>query len=273
MDEILTFPRQSESGKARGWLDRLGLSYGVVSPYPAYGRVGVESLVLAAETRAKFFEASGADVVCSGWVEYRPAKVAVAAAPPRDFAEDILGTCAIMVLAPCVADLTKIRLFAHIGGKLGEVLPYLNAEMPQAMYCREAETLTYMDGPRLISLYAQRITVAKADELVEAWDVLEKIRCRVNETWGRRKLIEPCWEMRKKPPALEIYKRLPGTNCRECGEKTCMAFALRLWNGEVRPSRCTPVWEGEYGRLKGALVEICASLGVSERPGRVEGET
>ncbi|MHC1597228.1 MAG: (Fe-S)-binding protein, partial [Methermicoccaceae archaeon] len=27
---------------------------------------------------------------------------------------------------------------------------------------------------------------------------------------------------------LEVYKYLPQTNCGECGETTCMAFAARL---------------------------------------------
>ena len=173
-------------------------------------------------------------------------------------------------MAPCVADLSKIRLIAHISGDLTGVLPYLNAEMPAATYCRDAETLTYMDGYRLISLYAQRLTVAKADDLVDAWRTLEGIRCLVNETWRRRGSISPCWELRRKPPALEVYKRLPGTNCRACGEKTCMAFALRLWNGEVEPSLCAPVFSGERGDLKGPLLQICSSFGLSVGAGALE---
>ena len=165
-----------------------------------------------------------------------------------------------------MADLTKIRLIVHLSGNLAPVFPYLNTEMPQAMFCKEAGTFTYMDEYRLISLYAQRITLAKLDELVDAWRILEKIRCRVNETWQRRSAIEPCYELRKKPPALEIYKRLPGTNCRACGEKTCLAFALRLWNGEVKPSLCAPIFSGEHGHLKAPFQEICSSLGLPETP-------
>ena len=203
-------------------------------------------------------------MVCSGWVDYQPAKSEVPSAVPPSFEEDIFGDCAVMVLAPCVADLARIRLIVHLSGDLTAVFPYLNAEMPQGDVCREAETFTYMDEYRLVSLYARRITLAKADELVDAWRTLEKIRCRVNDTWRRRGAIEPCYELRRKPPALEIYKRLPGTNCRACGEKTCLAFALRLWNGEVKPTLCVPIFTGEHGHLKGAFLEICSSLGLSE---------
>jgi ArsR family metal-binding transcriptional regulator len=263
MNEIMTFPRRREFDKAQECLDRMKLSYRVVSPAPGYERVGVESLVIARETRARLFEEIGTEVVSSGWVDYRPAEASVPGTAPAAFEEDILGGCAIVVMAHCVADASKIRLIAHISGNLTEVFPYLNAEMSRATYCRDAGTLTYTDGYRLVSLYAQRLTVAKADELVDAWRTLESIRCLVNDTWRRRSSISPCWEMRRKPPALEIYRRLPGTNCRACGEATCLAFALRLWNGTVKPSLCTPVFSGEDRHLKAALLEICSDLGVT----------
>ena len=270
MKQIMTFPRKCEFEKARSCLDRLGLPYETVSPAPEYARVGVESLVMSQEARAAMFHEIGTEVVSAGWVDYRPAQVRVPGGAAAAFEEDIFGSCWIVVMAPCVADLSKIRLIAHISGDLTRVLPYLNAEMAGATYCRDAGTLTYLEGYRLVSLYAQRLTVAKADELVDAWRTLEGIRCLVNETWRRRDSISPSWEMRRKPPALEVYKRLPGTNCRACGEKTCMAFALGLWNGAVDPTLCAPVFSGEHGHLKGPLLQICSSLGLAVGAGAME---
>ncbi len=40
--------------------------------------------------------------------------------------------------------------------------------------------------------------------------------------------------------ALEIYKVLPKTNCRECGFSTCLAFAMQLAAGKVAIDRCPP---------------------------------
>ena len=167
-----------------------------------------------------------------------------------------------MVLQPCVADDTKIRLVTHLRGNLAPVLPYLNAVMQQASYTPGAETLTYMDQHRMVALYPRRITVAKADEIVDAWLTLERIRRVAEETWADRDRVTPCFERRKKPPALEIFKRLPGTNCGLCGEMTCMAFALRLGAGEVAVRQCTPVFLPEQDARRAALLEICAGLGV-----------
>ena len=67
--------------------------------------------------------------------------------------------------------------------------------------------------------------------------------------------------MRQKPAVLDIYKRLPHTNCRECGQKTCMAFALTLWSGNAKPMMCKPIFGGEHAHLRDAFLEICVGLG------------
>ncbi len=33
---------------------------------------------------------------------------------------------------------------------------------------------------------------------------------------------------------IEVYKLLPRTNCKECGEENCMAFAVKLVNRYLR---------------------------------------
>ena len=44
---------------------------------------------------------------------------------------------------------------------------------------------------------------------------------------------------------IEIYKKLPGTNCGECGESTCMSFALKVKNTQRKMSEC-PYVKDEY---------------------------
>lgn len=45
---------------------------------------------------------------------------------------------------------------------------------------------------------------------------------------------------------IDVYKLLPKTNCRECGEANCMAFATRVVNGELAAEMCIPVTKEEY---------------------------
>jgi ArsR family metal-binding transcriptional regulator len=257
-----TFPTRAAFERAVKSLEAAGLPYDVISPDPGYDNVGAPALVMDRGVRAALAARMGGDLHCSGWVEHRAATTEVPAHASRKFAEDVFGRAAVMVLASCTTDESRVRIVAHISGDLTGVYPYLNAEMPSACYNAAGPTLTFMDGYRMVSVYARRIAVAKADEIVDAWRVLEELRRRANDAWERRREIEPSYERRQKPPALEIYGRLPGANCGECGEPTCLAFAVKVHGGHADVRDCRPVFEGEFRHLKDALAETSAALGI-----------
>jgi ArsR family metal-binding transcriptional regulator len=264
MKIITTFPCQSAFEKTKSFLERLSFPYHIISPEIAYGKVGVSAIIVDQSIRSALYSSENETLSCSGWVDYHPSQIRILQDRPRLFQNDLMGKCSIVVLTPCMADIKKIRLIAHLSGCFTEVFPYPDIEMPQGMYNKEVPIFTFMDAYRMVSLYSKRVTIAKADDLIDAWRLLEKIRILVNNIWVKKDTIQPSYEMRRKPPALEIYKRLPGLSCKECGEKTCTAFALRLWNGEVKPSRCNPIFKGDYRHLKEAFLEICSSLGQLE---------
>jgi ArsR family metal-binding transcriptional regulator len=263
MKLITTFATDAECRKAVAQLDRLGLPYELISPEPGYAKVGRPGLVMESEARMALAAAGPEEYLCAGWIEHRPPRTTVPTAPPATFREDLFGEAAIVVLVPCVADKSRIRFIAHLGGNLAPVFPYLNTLMPEASYNARADTFTFMDGHRLVALYAQRVVVAKADDVVDAWRTLDMIRCRAGDAWARRDSVVPSTEMRQRPPALEIFKRLPRTNCGACGQASCLAFAVMVHEGELCLSRCRPVFEGDFGHLRDALVEVCMGLGVS----------
>ena len=262
---IAVFSRPGEFEKAHVLLARLQLPFEVVSPDPGYSRVGAPALVCDSQGLSAIH--SDHAIVCAGWTEYRKPCAEVAQQSPESFDEDVFRMAAIMFFGPCMADETRIRLIAHLAGDLTAVLPYVNSTMPQACFNAGPCTLTFMDGQRMITLYPRRVAIGKADDLVDGWRTLEKIRVLVNRTWARRGAIVPSYVLRSKPPALEIYKRLPRTNCRTCGEQTCMAFAVSLWQGRTSPSQCRPVFSEEQAALRAALLEICQGLGVDTTGG------
>jgi ArsR family metal-binding transcriptional regulator len=263
---VTTFPVLSEFQRASTVLNTTGATCERIDPTPALSLVAVPALVMSRDQRATL-ESAAPDITFSGWVDYQIATSTMPNGPVPEEAEQ--GGCfrraAIMVLSPCVADYKKIRLIAHLEGGLAPLLPYLNAVLPQASYTPKAETLTFMDGYRMIALYPRRITIAKADEIVDAWLTLERIRFLAEQTWRDRARIEPSFETRKKPPALEIFKRLPGTNCGRCDMPTCLAFAMHVWTGEASTRRCLPVFEedAKFSHLREALLEICAGMGIA----------
>jgi ArsR family metal-binding transcriptional regulator len=265
MDLITTFATQGELEKTISLFDSISLPYTVIQPDPGYMRVGIGAILVTEEVRRELASRGADKFVCAGWIDYYPAKKPVPQEMPPEYTTDVFGRTAVMVLQPCVADITKLRAVAHISGDLTEVFPYLNAISPDAFYNVNGQTFTITEAHRIITLYPRRIAMAKADDVVDMWRVLETLRVRFNECWQRKSDITPSSVLRKRPPALEIYYRLPKKNCGQCGERMCMAFALKLWSGDQKIINCKPVFEGEYGRLKEPLMEICAGLGVSKQ--------
>ncbi len=57
---------------------------------------------------------------------------------------------------------------------------------------------------------------------------------------------------------IEVYRLLPRTNCGECGEPNCMAFATRLVNRELALEACPPLLRPEYAGDLGELEALLA---------------
>ncbi|MHA1959499.1 MAG: acetyl-CoA decarbonylase/synthase complex subunit gamma [Candidatus Thorarchaeota archaeon] len=56
---------------------------------------------------------------------------------------------------------------------------------------------------------------------------------------------------------LDIYPLLPGTNCQECGEANCMAFATKLAEYTIKVELCTPLYrEDKYAKKLVDLEEL-----------------
>jgi ArsR family metal-binding transcriptional regulator len=65
----------------------------------------------------------------------------------------------------------------------------------------------------------------------------------------------PSYEAYKPIPVLDIYKCLPGTNCKKCDYPTCMAFAAALSKGEAVLDKCLEM-EGVDDKKVAKLKEI-----------------
>jgi acetyl-CoA decarbonylase/synthase complex subunit gamma len=55
---------------------------------------------------------------------------------------------------------------------------------------------------------------------------------------------------------IDVYKLLPKTNCKECGEENCMAFATKIVNREVNVDQCTPLLKKENAKAYNQLKEM-----------------
>ncbi len=170
----------------------------------------------------------------------------------------------IIQVEPCVADREKIRLFAKIPADVRELLPYLNAKLANATYVCDRDTLTFSKGGRLITVYPRKVSIAKADDVADAEQVLKWLAERINFVHERRDEIEPVTERRVRIGPLDIYSWLPQTNCRQCGEVSCLAFALLLLQEKHRLNECRPLYAQEdLAAQRSRLEEFMEALGIS----------
>ncbi len=123
--------------------------------------------------------------------------------------------------------------------EIAEALPYLNAELQRAEYHRGAGVVLWSRDGRKYAFRPFEIAIAPVRDRPEAERLARGIVETVNEIWGRRDAIEPRFEGAKPlPTVLEIYKRLPGTNCKACGYLSCMAFAAALRSDPAKSDLC-----------------------------------
>jgi len=164
-------------------------------------------------------------------------------------------------ILPCLADPEKIRVIAEISDGIHEVFPYLNATLKGCIYNHPALTLTIKKDGKLFTLHAHHITLAKIEDEKEAEEILGWLKDLINETYRNRRKIEPNCSKGADLKALDIFKLLPGTNCKKCGERTCLAFAVRLVGQEIDITKCIPLFSEEYQEKRKVLTELFHAAG------------
>jgi ArsR family metal-binding transcriptional regulator len=176
---------------------------------------------------------------------------------------EFLKSITLCYVAPCIADEKKIRLIAYFSCDISEILPFLNAVIKGASYNKNAPTLTFTKGRRMINLYNIKIAIAKADNIIDAWQILDELKRLINDTYRNKDKIKPSYEEKVKVTALQIYGWLPKTNCKACGEATCLAFAVKLLQGGQRLENCKPLFiEEKFSENKKIMQDLVEALGL-----------
>jgi ArsR family metal-binding transcriptional regulator len=166
-----------------------------------------------------------------------------------------------IVLSDCNPSSQKVNAIADLSADISEMLPYLNTALKGLQYFEEEKILTIKRGGRLITFRPRQIALTKLEDENEARMVMEELKQILNETYVNKDHIKPTYTTRQVLRPLEVFKLLPGGNCKECGEITCMAFALKLVNNELELQKCPILFTKEFetNRLK-----IMKGVGLNE---------
>ena len=129
---------------------------------------------------------------------------------------------------PCDPEAVRYAARARLTVDISEILPYLNATLRGAIYYPTANALTWKKGGHNVAFHAYEIAASNVEDREGAEKELKGLIDLVNRTWERRAEITPDLATRQRPTSMAIFKLLPQTNCKQCGEPTCYTFALKL---------------------------------------------
>ncbi len=143
----------------------------------------------------------------------------------------------------CMPGAMAVHCFAHLDQDVGEAIPYLNAVLGGFTYVKEPPTVTFKSQGKLITVHPRKIAINALKDEAEAKKIVEWLKREINTAWEKRDEIEPRYEAAPQPKVFEILKLLPKTNCKECGQPTCMVFAVQVAEGAKGPEDCPPLDE------------------------------
>jgi ArsR family metal-binding transcriptional regulator len=129
---------------------------------------------------------------------------------------------------PCLAEPGKIIVIGKPDRTLEEVLPYL-ATLPGIIaFIPEQSTLTFRRQPGFLTIQRDQVYITQVKDVQEGLELLAALTESINAVWEHRKELVAVTTLKRTPRPLDIWALLPQTNCRQCGELTCMAFAVGL---------------------------------------------
>lgn len=159
---------------------------------------------------------------------------------------------------PCDPGAERFSAFAELTVDISEVLPYLNATLRGAIYHRSANALTWKKSGHAIAFHASQIATSNVEDYEAAVGEIDSLIEIVNRTWEQRAEITPDYETHQRAPLMVVYRLLPQTNCKQCGEPTCYSFAIKLVVSQKKLTDCAPLCELPHAEKLAVLQDLIA---------------
>lgn len=142
---------------------------------------------------------------------------------------------------PCLAEPGRIIVIGKPNCPLDDVLPYL-ATLPGIIaWNPEALTLTFRRPHGFMTLYSDKVYITQVVNTAEGLDLFDALKEAVNTVWEKRAELIAMTAKKRAPRHLDIWELLPRSNCSQCGEATCLAFAVAIMQQKRTLTECLPL--------------------------------
>jgi len=158
---------------------------------------------------------------------------------------------------PCPAEPSKMIITGKPGRSLVDVIPYL-ACLPNVIgFNPETKILTLRRQPGFITIFPEKIYITQVRDVDEGLELIEALKDAINAVWEKRHELVAGKKQTNSMRPLDIYAHLPQTNCGDCGEANCLAFAYLLYMRKKTIVECLPLQNLKiYSIQKDALVAM-----------------
>ncbi len=146
-----------------------------------------------------------------------------------------------------------------LSSDISAVFPYLNAVFNKTWYDHDGKVLIVREQEQAYALRSNEIRIARASDNSDARQITTELVEKINRIWRERDNITPRFSEKRLPTVIDIFKLLPRTNCGQCGNITCMAFAADLRLGAVPLEKCPFLLQPEYTENREKIARLFVS--------------
>ena len=150
----------------------------------------------------------------------------------------------------CHPGVTVYGAHFTLNADISELFPYINAVAEKAVYFEKPETIQFQFNGRRCALYPKKLIIGGFETRDQAIGFFDSLADFLNDLAEKKDTLTPNPKRFKPIPVMDIFKRLPRTNCKECGFPTCLAYAAALSKGEVLMDQCPALCDPESKAVK-----------------------
>lgn len=126
----------------------------------------------------------------------------------------------------------------RLEGDASPLFPYINAVAPSAGLMEKPLFIRFVLDGVCCGLYPDSGIAGAFADRGQALGFLDRLMDFLKDIYRRRHELEPNYKRWDPVPVLDIFRLLPGTNCRSCGYPSCLAFAAAVSRQKAGPERC-----------------------------------
>lgn len=263
MAQLIIFPDRTSFENSVQFIESLGTSTAVVQTPEFCRGLVAPTIVVTGGPKSLVDELDRAGVTISGVIPYRPFGRAIPkSAPPAKTWMQVLGSLTVSTVRPSLTDPIRLRVEVIPERSLAPVIPLMAKLIRGGSYRFDRPVLAFEEEHRLLAISPSRFVICRANDLLDSWVMLRSFVDLAVSAWDFRSAIEPERERRQGIGTMEIFKRLPSSDCGRCGKQNCMEFATGLFTGKFKIDQCQPLLEERWSAHRESVRWLMRALGL-----------